>query len=79
MVDVDHPGQSKLLFAGPGDFGDVAWSPDAKWLLVTWPSANQWVFLHGARVRAVANIEEQFPRADRLGPMLELAGRWCCS
>jgi hypothetical protein len=79
MVDVDHLGQSKLVFAGPGDFGDVAWSPDAKWLLVTWPSANHWVFLHGARVRAVANIEEQFPRADRLGPMLELAGRWCCS
>jgi hypothetical protein len=79
VVDVDHPGRARLLFAGPGDFGDVAWSPDAKWLLVAWPTANQWLFLHGAHVRAVANIEEQFPRADHLGPMLELAGRWCCS
>jgi hypothetical protein len=79
VVDVDHPGHAKLLFAGPGVFGDIAWSPDAKWLLVAWPSANQWLFLHGSRVRAVANIEQQFPRADRLGPMLEVAGRWCCS
>jgi hypothetical protein len=79
VVDIDHPGRARLLFAGPGAFGDIAWSPDAKWLLVAWPSANQWLFLHGSRVRAVANIEQQFPRADRLGPMLEVAGRWCCS
>jgi WD40-like Beta Propeller Repeat len=79
LVDVDHPGTSKLLFAGPGDFGDVAWSPDGNWLLVTWPTANQWVFLHGSHVQAVGNIREQFPRADHLGPVLELSGRWCCS
>ena len=79
LVDVDRPGRAKLLFAGPGVFGDVAWSPDARWLLVSWPTANQWVFLHGARVRAVANIEEQFPRADGIGPRLRLADRWCCS
>ena len=78
LVDVDHPGTSKLLFAGPGVFGDVAWSPDGGWLLVTWPTANQWVFLHGSHVQAVGNIREQFPRADHLGPVLELSGRWCC-
>jgi hypothetical protein len=27
-------------------------------------------------VRAVANIAEQFRRRDRLGPLLELGGRW---
>ena len=27
VVDVDHPGTRRLLFAGPGAFGDVAWSP----------------------------------------------------
>jgi hypothetical protein len=79
LVDIDHPGRAKLLFAGPGVFGDVAWSPNAKWLLVAWPTADQWLFLHGARVHAVANIKAQFPRADHLGPRLELAGRWCCS
>jgi hypothetical protein len=79
LVDVDRPGNTKLLFAGPGVFGDVAWSPDSRWLLVAWPTANQWLFLHGDRVRAVGNIEQQFPRADGLGPSLRLADRWCCS
>ncbi len=79
IVDVDHPGTARLLFAGPGTFGDVEWSPTGAWLLVNWPDANQWVFIKGKRVRAVANIREQFARADGLGPTLELSGRWCCS
>jgi len=78
LVDIDHPGTARLLFAGPGVFGDIAWSPDGGWLLVSWPTANQWVFLHGSHVQAVGNIREQFPRADHLGPLLELTGRWCC-
>lgn len=76
LVNLDRQVAPKLLFAGPGAFGDIAWSPNAEWLLVTWPTADQWVFIHGPRVRAVANIEEQFPRRDRLGPLLELGGRW---
>jgi hypothetical protein len=76
LVDVDHPGRAPLLLAGPGDFGDVAWSPNGRWLLVGWPAANQWVFLQGAHAHAVANIRQQFPRPDGLGPLLEFAGRW---
>jgi Tol biopolymer transport system component len=82
LVDVDRPGRSRLLFAGPGVFRDLAWSPGGAWLLIDWPTANQWLFVTpGARprVRAVANIDEQFPRPDRLGPLLELAGGWCCT
>jgi hypothetical protein len=79
IVDVDHPGHARLLFAGPGTFGDVEWSPAGAWLLVNWPDANQWVFIKGKRVHAVANIRQQFAREDGLGPMLELAGRWCCT
>jgi WD40 repeat protein len=79
LVDVDRPGTAALLFGGPGALGDLAWSPNGEWLLVGWPAANQWVFLHGARVRAVSNIREQFPRADRRPPTLEVAGRWCCA
>jgi len=79
LVDVDHPGRASLLFAGPGDFGDVAWSPNGRWLLLNWPSANQWLFVSGARVHAVGNIGQEFPRHDKLGPTLQIAGRWCCS
>jgi hypothetical protein len=72
LVDLDHPGHARLLFAGPGDFGEIAWSPNGRWLLVDWPTANQWVFLHGSRVRAVANVASQF------GQELQLADSWCC-
>jgi hypothetical protein len=78
LVDIDRPGHAKLLFAGPGAFGELAWSPNGRWLLVDWPSANQWLFVGAARVRAVANIEQEFPRRDKVGPLLRLADRWCC-
>lgn len=78
LVDVDHPGSASLLFAGPGAFGDLAWSPNGAWLLVDWPTADQWLFIHDAHVRAVANVRAQFPRPDRLGPMFQLDGGWCC-
>jgi hypothetical protein len=78
VVDLDRPGTGRLVLAGPGTFGDVTWGPGRDWLLVTWPAADQWVFLHGARAHAVGNIREQFPRADGLAPTLQVAGRWCC-
>jgi hypothetical protein len=79
VVDVDRPGHGQLLFAGPGEFGSIVWSPDGRWLLVGWPTADQWLFLHGARVHAVANIREQFPRGDDHAPSLQFDSRWCCS
>jgi hypothetical protein len=48
LVDVDRPGRARLLFAGPGSFRDVVWSPDGTTLLVDWPTANQWLFLRGS-------------------------------
>jgi len=77
LVDVDRPGRSRLLFAGPGVFGDIVWSPDASTLLVDWPTANQWIFLRGQKVHAVA-VGAEFPRHDDLRPRLLVAQRWCC-
>lgn len=77
LVRVGRHGAARVLFAGPGTFGDFAWSPDGSWLLLDWPTANQWLFLHGAYVRAVSNIEQQFPRGDSTRA-LQLDGRWCC-
>lgn len=76
LVDVDRPGNARLLFAGPGAFGDVVWSPDGTTLLVDWPTANQWLFLRGSKVHAVGNIREEFPRRDELPPRLLVGGRW---
>jgi hypothetical protein len=54
---------ARELFAGPGSFTDLAWSPSGRWLLVAWREPNQWVFLSPAgdrRVRAVANVAQLF-------------------
>jgi hypothetical protein len=60
-----RPGGSpaRELFVGPGSFTDLAWSPNGRWLLVAWREPDQWLFLStaaGRRVRAVANVTEQF-------------------
>jgi hypothetical protein len=76
-----HGGQSdifqvrsgRLLFRGSGVFRQVAWSPNARWLLITWPTANQWVFLRTSprKIVASARISAQF------GGFPRVAG-WCC-
>jgi hypothetical protein len=65
---------ARRVFTGAGDFDRIAWSPDARWLLLSWRSADQWLFIRSAAVRKVipvSGIEEAF------GPRAVLAG-WCC-
>ena len=58
----------------------VEWSPDGNWLLVSWPAANQWVFVRVAgapRIAAVSRIAQQFAAGTNRGfPQLD---GWCCS
>ena len=66
--------RATAVFAGAGRLADVEWSPDGRWLLLNWPSADQWLFIRSAavrKVRAVSNIRSSF------GPNARLAG-WCC-
>jgi len=82
LIDADQPGSSRQLFAGSGDFGELAWSPDGRWLLVDWRTANQWLFIRRSgppKVVAVANISQQFPRPDGGRPDLLVLDRWCCA
>jgi WD40 repeat protein len=70
--------RARSLFSGPGTFGGIAWSPDGRWLLVDWRSADQWVFIptrRGRRVVTAAHIGQIFDS----GPehYATLAG-WCC-
>jgi hypothetical protein len=55
----------KTLFRTSGDLGQIVASPDARWLLVTWPEADQWLFVpvHGGRIRAAGNIARQLDGA----------------
>ena len=64
----------RVVFRGTGEFRDLAWSPDGRWLLLTWPTADQWVFVRIAgprRIVAVSGITRQ------LGAGATVAG-WCC-
>lgn len=67
----------RTLFSGYGEFRDLQWSPEGRWLLVGWPTADQWVFVRvgaGKKLRAVANVSEQF--RSRSFPRVE---GWCCA
>jgi hypothetical protein len=77
LHDVRRPRAApRRLFAGAGPFVGIAWSPDGRWLLLDWPAADQWVFLRadGKRIRAVANVSEQF----RSLAFPRIQG-WCCA
>ncbi len=65
---------ARRVLAGPG-LGQVAWSPNGQWLLISWPAANQWVFVRvigPPRLSAVSRISQQFATG------VQLDG-WCCS
>lgn len=74
-----HPAVRRVL-AGPG-LGQVVWSPDGRWLLASWPAANQWVFVQVSgrpQIAAVARISQQFSARLPGGRFPHVDG-WCCS
>jgi len=67
-------GPGGQFFSGTGVLRQLAWSPDGRWLLVTWPTANQWVFVrtNPRRIVGVSRITQQFGRAATIQG-------WCCA
>lgn len=74
---------SRILFAGPGNFDTPRWSPDGRWLLLPWPSADQWLFLEPgsgtARLHAVAHLARQFSPGDPTAARFPSVVGWCCT
>jgi hypothetical protein len=71
---------ARRLFAGAGSFAQVQWSPDDRWVLISWPAANQWLFLRSARVSgvsAVRDIAHQFDPGTGQ-PRFPAVADWCC-
>jgi hypothetical protein len=70
----------RQLFTGAGRFSQVQWSPDDRWVLISWPAADQWLFLRSARVSgvsAVRDIARQFDPGVRAARFPAVAD-WCC-
>jgi hypothetical protein len=73
--EVVSTGSRRPVFRGTGTFGQLSWAPDRRWLLVTWPTANQWVFIRPGQPRRIvgaSRISAQF------GSFPRVAG-WCCA
>jgi hypothetical protein len=66
-------GPTERVFSGTGDFTNVEWSPDGRWLLLNWAGADQWLFIRTPlkKLIAVSNIRTNF------GDGTTLRG-WCC-
>jgi hypothetical protein len=75
------PQSTRVLFSGSG-LRQLSYSPDGRWLLVSWPAADQWIFvraLGAPRLVAASRIAQQFGggRAGARGfPALD---GWCCT
>lgn len=66
----------RTLFRGTGRFAQLLAAPGGGRLLVTWPTADQWVFVplgRGGRLRAISNVSAQF--RSQSFPRIE---GWCC-
>lgn len=77
-----RPGRPRELFAGPGSFSEIAWSEDGSSLVVGWPSADQFIFLHPdrpRRVTAVSNVARQFDPGAGGNAAFPRISDWCCS
>jgi hypothetical protein len=75
-------GRTRLLFAGAGRLSGLTWSPDGRWLLVAWPTADEFLFVRASgspRAEAALRVAMEFdPRATGPSGDPRPAG-WCCS
>lgn len=78
VLDVDRARPATRIFGGRGDFGELAWSPNGRFLLVAWRSADRWLFVNRSTRYAIAvdGIQSQFPRPDGRPPLLLVSDRW---
>ncbi|HEY1356581.1 MAG TPA: hypothetical protein VGF09_09700 [Solirubrobacterales bacterium] len=81
LLLVGPAGTPSSLFSGPGRLSGASVSADGRWVLLEWPTADQWLFLDlgdPQRVIAVSNISAQFaPGATSPSAFPSVAG-WCC-
>ncbi len=68
----------RVVFRGTGEFRDVARSPDGRWLLVTWPTADQWVFVRTAGAAEGSRRCRASRASSEAAAFPRIAG-WCCA
>jgi tricorn protease len=76
VLDVATKKQTKLAFAGNGDFDDLAWSPDGKFLAYTAPEPNSLtrIFLWEAATGRIEPVTSD--RYDSVSPVWSRDSQW---
>jgi hypothetical protein len=83
LYDVGEGSRAPTLVLPGAGLSQLAWSPNGRWLLITWPAADQWIFVRtgpgkGRRLMAVSRIAELFAPGRRADGYPQLDG-WCCT
>ncbi|MDQ6821748.1 MAG: hypothetical protein M3076_15675 [Actinomycetota bacterium] len=81
FVDLGSTPRTQAVFtARGGGLRQVVWSPDGRWLLATWPTADQWVLIRATGQPSdeiISHVSEQFRGAGRrFFPRID---GWCCT
>ena len=76
VYDVETKKQAKLAEAEDGDFGDVEWSPDSRWLAYSAPVKNQTQVLYVYSTAAEKITPVTSDRYDSFSPAWSPDGKW---
>ena len=76
VYDIDTKQNKKIAECGEGDFGDVTWSPDGKWLAYVAPDKNQMtrLYLYGVEGGRITPVTSD--RYDSYSPEWSPDGKW---
>ena len=76
VYDIEHKRNVKIASCADGDFGDVRWSPDSKWLAYTAPEPNQLsrLWLYGVDSSTTTPVTTD--RYDSYSPAWSPDGVW---
>ena len=76
VLDVASKQQKKIAVSGEGDFDDVRWSPDGKWLAYTAPDKNQMTRISIYNVESGRITPVTTNRYDSYSPEWTPDGKW---
>jgi len=76
VYDIESKQNKKIADCEEGDFADVSWSPDGKWLAYTAPDKNQMtrLYLYGADSGRITPVSTD--RYDSYSPEWSPDGKW---
>ena len=76
MLDVAKKTQKLVAESANGDFDDIAWSPDSRWLAYTAPAPNQLTRIFLYEVATARSVPVTTDRYDSVSPAWSPDGKW---